>query len=346
MIEELWHQLLEVLAQFVIPEWGELIGLLPVFLAVLAGLWLLRTVVRFATAGPTRRGKSRITPITPPGIHMPGPTYAPVFAAIGLGILLFGIVLGGEWVIVGIVALVLSLLYWGREGLAEYDHLVGAERLPAVIPAGPPPGVHMPGPSFRPVMGALAMAVLFFGLVFGGWLLLAGVLFLAAVLLGWLADARGEYTKTVEADSTGHMENLPDPGYPKRMLGTFTIITVLAVLLTAGVLPPRDPEPVAVEETPGPSGPSIIAKGVKYDKHALEVPAGAPFTIAFRNEDPAGVHHDVDLRSESGDVLVDHAVIDGGETADYAFDAQPAGTYILICSVHPFADMTATLTVK
>lgn len=352
MIEELWLQALDLVAQFVIPDWGELINLLPVFMALLAGLWLARTVLRFVTAGPTRRGKTRRKPVAPDGLHMPGPSYAPVFAAIGMAILLFGLVLGGELLIVGIVALGLALLYWGREGLREYDHLVGSEQLPAVVHPGPPPGVHMPGPSFRPILGALAMFVLFFGLVFGGWLLLAGVLFLAAALLGWLADARGEYQKTVEADSTGHLQNLPPPKYPTRLLGTFAVITVFAVLLTAGVLPPGDPEPPVGEGSPPPSGEpgggglAITAKDVKYSTHALEAAAGAPFTIAFTNEDPASVPHDVDLRSESGEVLQDHPTIAGGESTTYDFDTLTAGTYVLICSVHPFADMTATLTVK
>jgi len=353
VIAELWGKVLDLVSKLVIPDWGELINLLPVFMALLAGLWLARTVVRLATAGPSRRGKVRRNPVAPEGLHMPGPTYAPVFAAIGLGILLFGLVLGGWLLIVGVVALVLALLYWGREGLREYDHLVGTERLPAVVHAGPPPGVHLPGPTFRPVLGALSLAVLFFGLVFGGWLLLAGVLFLAAALLGWLADARGEYQKTVEADASGHLENMPPPRYPVRLLGTFAVITAFAVLLTAGVLPPRDPEPPVAEGSPAPSdggpgssGPSITAKDIKYDKHAFEVGAGAPFTIAFTNEDPASIPHDVDLRSESGDVLQDHPTINGGESTTYDFDALTAGTYVLICSVHPFADMTATLTVK
>ncbi|MEK6719758.1 MAG: cupredoxin domain-containing protein [Chloroflexota bacterium] len=353
MIEELWHQLIDFTAQFVIPDWGELINLMPVFLAVLAGLWLARTVLRLATAGPTRRGKSRMTPVAPEGLHMPGPTYAPVFAALGLGVLLFGIVLGGEWIVVGVIALALSLLYWGREGLREYDHLVHVERLPAVIHPGPPPGVHLPGPTFRPVLGALAMGVLFFGLVFGGWLLLAGVLFLAAALLGWLADARGEYAKTVEADSTGHLENIPAPRYPTRLLGAFSVIVVFAVLLQAGIIPPRETVPAVGEgspapsgEAPGPAGPSIVARDIKYSTHALEVAAGAAFEVAFTNEDPAAVEHDVDLRSDSGTVLLDHPTIKGGESTTYAFDALEAGSYVLICSVHPFADMTATLTVK
>jgi len=353
VIEELWQQVLDLVSQLVIPDWGELINLLPVFMAGLAGLWLLRTVMRFASAGPTRRGKTRQKPAAPEGLHMPGPSFAPVFAAIGMGVLLFGLVLGTELLIVGLIIFVLSLLYWGREGLREYDHLVGAERLPVVVHPGPPAGVHMPGPSFRPILGALSMTVLFFGLVFGGWLLLAGVLFLASALLGWLADARGEYRKTVEADSTGHLENLPAPHYPTRLLGTFTVITVLAVLLTAGVLPPRDAEPPITGESPAPSGegpggggPTIVAKDIKYDVKTLEVAAGAPFTIAFRNDDPPSVPHDVDLRSDSGEVLLDHPTINGGGSVVYDFDALTAGSYVLICSVHPFADMTATLTVK
>ena len=53
-----------------------------------------------------------------------------------------------------LVALILALVYWLREGMRDYDHVEQtAVNLPAVISDGPPPGVHMPGPSFRPILG-------------------------------------------------------------------------------------------------------------------------------------------------------------------------------------------------
>ena len=49
------------------------------------------------------------------------------------------------------------------------------------------------------------------GLVFGEWVLAAGVIALISTLVGWLIDAVKEYRKTVEADTTGHLENIPEP---------------------------------------------------------------------------------------------------------------------------------------
>ena len=74
----------------------------------------------------------------------------------------------------------------------------------------------MPGPSFRPIMGAIGVTLLLVGFVFGGWLLVAGVIALIATLVGWLVDARKEYVETVEADRTGHLENGPAPRTPSR----------------------------------------------------------------------------------------------------------------------------------
>ena len=87
-----------------------------------------------------------------------------------------------------------------------------------MVHPGPPPGVHIPGPSFRPLLASLAVTILFAGLVFGGWLLGVGVLVTILTLLGWLNDARKEYHHVVEADRTGHLVNEPAPGWPKVML--------------------------------------------------------------------------------------------------------------------------------
>ena len=56
--------------------------------------------------------------------------------------------------------------------------------------------------------------MLMLGLVFGGWLLAAGRHRAVATLVGWLVDARKEYVKAVEADTTGHLESLPAPRTP------------------------------------------------------------------------------------------------------------------------------------
>ena len=43
-------------------------------------------------------------------------------------LLVFGLVAGGLWLAVGFVILVITLLYWGREALRDYDHCLGVDR--------------------------------------------------------------------------------------------------------------------------------------------------------------------------------------------------------------------------
>jgi hypothetical protein len=172
LLQNIWNGILDLTKLLVIPDWGSLIALLPVFMGVVVIVFVAYTVVRFRRVGPRRRRPARISPPPPPGVHIPGPTIAPFLAAFGSFLLFAGLVFNGVILVFGLVALVLALLYWGREGIREYDHVTGEHpALPAVIHEGPPPGVHLPGPSFRPFLAALGVFVLFAGLVFGGWVL-------------------------------------------------------------------------------------------------------------------------------------------------------------------------------
>ncbi len=352
-MEELWHEFLDLIQPIVIPDWGALIELLPVFLGLAVLLWISLLIRRFATAGPTRRGPARLTPVAPAGLHMPGPSWAPVLAAGGVFLLFYGLVLGGLLLWVGLAALVASLIFWLGEGLRDYDQVAGGPTaLPAVIHQGPPPGVHMPGPSFRPLLVSLGFALLVAGLVFGEVLLAVGALAMVVALLGWLRDARLEYVKTEEADVTGHLENIAPPKAPTRLVGFFVVLTVLAACVQAGVLPPSsggagpDGSPVATE-APSGADHTIVAKGIAYDIKTLEAEAGKPFTVLFKNEDPSSVPHDIDVREQDAKtVVIDHPTISGGRETIYEFEALDAGTYVFICSIHPIPAMTGTLTVK
>lgn len=99
---------------------------------------------------------------------------------------------------------------------------------------------------------------------------------------------------------------------------------------------------------PLPSGTvlNVTAREIAFDTKALEVPADTPFAIAFQNQDPAGVPHDIDIRDASGNVLANQEPINGGAAVNYSFEGLPAGTYTFICSIHPIAGMTGTVTVK
>ena len=356
-MRELYNAILDLTSKVVIPDWGELIKLIPLGLAAIVVLWLLLVIRSYATAGPTRRAPARVVPIAPQGLHMPGPSYAPVVAAVGAAALLWGLVVGGSALWIGLIVLVASLLYWGREAVREYDRATNAETLPAVVHGSPPPGVHMPGPSFRPILGALGTTALMAGLVFGGWVLAAGVIILVMTLVGWLVDARAEYVQAEKADVTGHMENIPEPRWPRRLLQVGVVLFVAAVLLQTGILPPKAGEtaaggaggsgaPAAPEATPGTAF-DITAKDIAYDQKALTVPADTAFKITFTNADAAGVTHDVDIRAtDKSTVVQNQDVTNGGSKSTYDYKGLPAGTYIFICSIHPIPSMTGTLTVK
>src|SRR5580765_4594520 len=295
MLEQIWDAILKFTAQLVIPDWTSLIVLLPVFMGFIALFFFARLMYAYATAGPKRRGGGRVQPVTPPGVHMPGPTYAPVFGAIGTFFLLFGLVFGGPFIILGPIVLVLGLLYWGREGLADFDHVAGEH--PAIVPVvhgDPPAGVHVPGPSFLPLLAALGLAILFLGLVFGGWIIAVGVIFTIVALLGWLSAARKEYRQVVLADTTGHLQNEPAPGWPRRVLTLMAAFLVLAVALNLGWFPPRTASGGQAGASPGPSGAAgasgapgslaIVAQNIKFDVDKLSAAANKPFQVAFDNK--------------------------------------------------------------
>ena len=360
--KDLVQTVLDTLSIFVMPDWKALIALLPILLALLFVAWFALTFRKFATLGPTRRAPARIQPITPATVHMPGGSAAPILVAVGGAALFLGLVLGGIWLAVGGVVLVMTLLVWMRDALRDYDHLEAGSTLPAIVHEGPPPGVHMPGPSIRPLMGALGSAALLGGLVVGGWVLVLAVIFLVYTLLGWLFDATAEYRKTVEADNTGHLENIPTRPLPLRTLQVFGLAFVLLGLAQAGFFPTSPaaggtgtpgasgaPAGSGAPGAPGGAPPGslpVTAQGFAFEEKTLEAAAGQSFTIYFTNKDPAGTTHDVELRSTDGAVLKKQPATDGGKSQAYTYDALQPGTYTYICSIHPIPAMTGTLTVK
>jgi len=359
LLQNIWNGILDLTKLFVIPDWGSLIALLPVFMAVgVIGflIWILFTSRR---VGPKRRRPGRITPKPPPGVHLPGPTYAPFFAAIGVGLLFLGLVFPGPLLLIGVVVLILSLLYWGRESFADYDHVAEVHpQLPPVVHTGPPPGVHMPGPSFRPILASIGVAIIFLGLVFPGWILAVGIAFTIVALLGWLNDARKEYQQVVRADTTGHLENEPAPNWPKALGWVFGALVVLAIAITAGWFPPRSAVGGTAEGSPVPGGSpapggsgapgapgtlTLVAKGIAFNTNALSATTGKPFKVVLDNQD-AGTPHDFDILDAGGTKVFDGKDFPGVAQKTYDVPALDSGTYKFECSIHP-ALMNGQLTV-
>src|SRR6478736_9331990 len=268
LLERIWTRLLQLTAEFVTPDWGAIIGVLPVLFAVIVIAILIGVFRRLWIQPAARRGKQRIKPSTPAGIHMPGPSFAPAFAAVGVFLLFLGLVFGGFTLVLGAIALGLTLLYWLAEAVRIYDHDIGPTepQLPAVVSQGPPPGVHMPGPSWRPFLGAFGVFALLLGLVFGGWLLTAGIIALIATLVGWLSDAVKEYRETVRADATGHLENPPAGKTPRILFGGLVALIVVATVLQLSAF--------AIGEVS--AGPGALASGAPAAPAGSAAPGGSP----------------------------------------------------------------------
>jgi Cupredoxin-like domain/Cytochrome c oxidase subunit IV len=373
MFEDLWNGILELTSKFVIPDWGSVIAMLPVLIFALTILVILVLFWRIWRAPKARRGKVRVEPVAPAGVHMPGPSWAPPLAALGAFALFIGLVFPGPLLVIGAIILSLTLLYWLVEAVRIYDHDLGATApaLPVVVHEGPPPGVHMPGPSFLPFLAAVGMGMLFLGLVFGEWLLAVGVIGLIVTLVGWMTAARQEYVKTVEADSTGHLETIGDPKTPKLMLSGLVILLVAAFVVQVGWIPPRAAgseaspgasgapppegggggEPPASGEpggSPGTGGAAggggleLHAKDIAFVETSLSAPADQPFDLHFFNDD-ASIPHDVAFKDSSGAEAFKGEVVTGVADTVYKVPPLPAGEYQYICTIHPNMTGTATL---
>ena len=329
MIEELWSGLIAFSEQFIVPDWGALIALIPILLAGLVFLYLAWIIYRFATAGPTRRGMRRMPPVTPAGIHMPGPSFAPLLAAVGAFFLVFGMVAGGIWLWVGLAILVITLLYWGREEMRDYDRMPdrrrrGSDRRRGAARAARH-AARRASTSRRPRSGRCssrsASRCSWPSMVIGGWALVLGFLAIVITAIGWLWDSRREYAATEEADRTGHLDLGGAPAWPKATFAALAILVGLAVLLSSGHpgrLRRRDghgercPGRAAAAPAGGgttasaapPAAPDadvvVVAENIDLGRDGADGsrPA-APFTLAFDNRDD-GVPHDVVIKDAGG----------------------------------------------
>ena len=86
--------------------------------------------------------------------------------------------------------------------------------------AAPPPGVHLPAPSFLPVVFSLAAALLGAGLAFRGedqlanpFLAIPGLLVIVLGTIWWVRAANHEWQETEHGSHTGHgTPGSPDDG--------------------------------------------------------------------------------------------------------------------------------------
>jgi plastocyanin len=94
----------------------------------------------------------------------------------------------------------------------------------------------------------------------------------------------------------------------------------------------------------GGSGPTVTAQSLAFDTDTIELPADAPSTITFENQE-AGVQHNISIYSnqELAQTLFEGQLVTGPATVTYPIPPQPAGEYYFRCDVHP--DMNGTVIV-
>ena len=103
----------------------------------------------------------------------------------------------------------------------------------------------------------------------------------------------------------------------------------------------------AAPATPGGGGTriTVAAQGLQFDTDRMELPAGAPSTIHFENNDP-GIQHNIAIFTDSSLAtnLFRGEIVTGPAAVDYRIPPLEPGTYYFHCDVHP--TMSGTVVVK
>ncbi|MEO8208747.1 MAG: cupredoxin domain-containing protein [Chloroflexota bacterium] len=90
----------------------------------------------------------------------------------------------------------------------------------------------------------------------------------------------------------------------------------------------------------------VVAESIAFDVKELTVDAGKAFGIDFTQKDSGVGGHNVEIRTADGATLFKGLVLTDPGEITYVVPALDAGTYTFICTIHPIANMTGTLTVK
>ena len=90
----------------------------------------------------------------------------------------------------------------------------------------------------------------------------------------------------------------------------------------------------------GPAGAVVISAGeITFDQASVTAPSGEAFTLWFENRVP--VPHNVHVVAADGTSIARGEVFSGPASQELAVPALGAGTYTIVCDVHP--GMTAEL---
>ena len=156
--ESVIDMLFRLLEQLLIPNWSDLIALLPWVLIVLVAGWLVFTALQWQRAGARNRSRVplRVPGAPPPGVHMPGPSRWPFVVPFGVALILFSLVLVGRdssnnpvglvnvpLLVIGLIVSVIAIIGWLRDANKEWRTTDGSWAAGA---HGPAMAVALPAP--------------------------------------------------------------------------------------------------------------------------------------------------------------------------------------------------------
>ena len=146
--------LFDLLEQLVLPNWNDLILLLPWTLVALVAVWLVLTAWQWRRAGARNRSRvpRRLAGAPPAGVHLPGPSRWPFVVPIGAVLLLFSLALPprdatgattgpvNAWLfVIGLIVSLVGVAGWLLEAMREWRSTAAVEHGAALAVAAPAP---------------------------------------------------------------------------------------------------------------------------------------------------------------------------------------------------------------
>jgi plastocyanin len=149
--KDLWTQVLDLLAKVITPDWSDVIAWLPLMLVALLVLTLAFVAfVWLRNVGYNRARVPRRVALTPPGIHMPGPSRWPFVVPVGATLILYGLAIrptdsAGHAtapvnlpvLTAGLVVTAIALVGWLRDAMREWRRAEGLPEQSDVLAMSP-----------------------------------------------------------------------------------------------------------------------------------------------------------------------------------------------------------------
>jgi hypothetical protein len=245
----MWTATLEFIGSLMIPSWNDLIQYIPLLLglAVLAGI----AGLAWGWQRQTAANRSRVPRPVPSGhkpddLHLPGPSWWPLVAPVGLLLMLFALVFGplesfANMVLLGLGAsvAVVGIAGWYLDARREYVEVEsgghGRTEASSAVPAWsltPPEGMHLPGPSAWPLLAPVGLLFIVAGLIFGPALIVGGLVMAIIAVVGWLLDARSELDDLEAHGHPSQADRDPEKAWPRRLIPVYFAVGAVTILYT------------------------------------------------------------------------------------------------------------------